>query len=420
MKVFKFGGASIKNAAAVRNMRRILEIYSGEQLIVVVSAMGKTTNALESIYNKKFRGIDFSGEFENLYNFHFEIGNDLFESSERTQKIIRPVFDELYIRLERLIPHENYDEGYDNIIPYGEIISSAIVYEYINSTRSAFQLLDARNLVITDDRYRDAGIKWDETCRQINETIKKNDRKNYITQGFIGKSEHGKMTTLGREGSDFTASIFGSCLLTESVTIWKDVPGILNGDPKRMEGTVLYENLSYQEAAEMSYYGASVIHPKTIKPLANKGIPLFVKSFENPQLPGTVIDSGHVHTLPPAFVIKDHQCLISFTRRDLEFINEKNLGQIFTFLDQLHVKINLMQNSAVSFSICVNQDEERVKKLVNSCGENFKVLYNDGLQLITVKNYTRNVVEEINRNKEILLEQKTRNTYQIVVRLAQT
>jgi aspartate kinase len=419
MKVFKFGGASLKNAPAVRNMQRILEMYTRDRLVIVVSAMGKTTNALESIFNKKLREIDYSAELENLYKFHFEIGKELFGPEQHVHRVIRPVFEELEARLRNHISPDNYDEGYDGVIPYGEIFSSTIVQEYLNSNDRPFHLVDAREMLVTDDRYRDAGIVWNKTCQQINDNLKK-DTGNFITQGFIGKSEAGKMTTLGREGSDYTAAILASCLEAESVTIWKDVPGILNGDPKRMAGTILYDNLSYQEAAEMSYYGASVIHPKTIKPLANKGIPLYVKSFENPDLPGTLIDSGHSQSLHPAFVIKDQQCLISFTRRDLEFINEKNLGQIFMVLDQLHLKINLMQNSAVSFSICINQDETKVKMLAQHCGDNFKVRYNEGLSLITVKNYSLKSVEEISRDKEILLEQRSRNTYQIVVRSNQT
>ena len=224
------------------------------------------------------------------------------------------------------------------------------------------------------------------------------------------------MTTLGREGSDFTAAIFGSCLTAQAVTIWKDVPGILNADPKRMPSVTLFENLTYQETAEMSYYGASVIHPKTIKPLANDNIPLYVRSFENPEAEGTAIGPGSGHDLPPSYIFKEKQCLISFTNRNLEFITEKNLGKIFFVLDQLNVRLNVMQNSAVSFSICINQNSDKVDRLHALLTDEFKILYNDNLLLITVKNYTPEAIDAVSSGQEILLEQRTRNTYQIVVK----
>ena len=311
---------------------------------------------------------------------------------------------------------EDYDQAYDSIIPFGELLSSAILFNYLLTTGKKITFLDARDLITTDELFRDANILWDDTSRKINEAVSESENRQFITQGFIGKSKSGKMTTLGREGSDFTAAIFGSCLSANSVTIWKDVPGILNADPKRMCEVSLFSNLTYQEIAEMSYYGASVVHPKTIQPLANKNIPLYVRSFENPEPGGTVIGPGSGHTLPPSYIYKDKQCLVSFTKRNLEFINERNLGKIFNILDQLNIRLNLMQNSAVSFSICINQDAARIGRLHELLTGDFKILYNDNLGLITVKNYTQKAIDTVSSGQEILLEQRTRNTYQIVVR----
>ena len=416
-KVFKFGGASLKDAKAVVNMGSIIDRFVHEKLVVVVSAMGKTTNALEAIFNKAWGRQEYSEEFRSLEKYHIQIANEIFGSPMRSEKVIRPWLEALSGELMNLSGAASYDEGYDRIIPYGELISSSLVYDYLVQTGRKFVFLDARELVITDERFRDAGVNWNMSCLKINRIIRVPSAGDFfITQGFIGKSESGKMTTLGREGSDYTASIFAHCLSADSVTIWKDVPGILNADPKRMPETELYEKLSYQEAAEMSYYGATVIHPKTIKPLADKNIPLYVKSFADPTRPGTLVAAGTVHPLPPTFIFKDLQCLISFTRKDLEFINEKNLGEIFSSLDRLNLRINLMQNSAVSFTICVNEDPGKINELIALLSGNFKILYNEGLQLITIKNYTREAIESISRNKNILVEQRTRNTFQIVIR----
>jgi aspartate kinase len=393
-------------------------MHPGDKILVVVSAMGKTTNALESVFKKAYRGEPFQDEFDSLLDFHLEIGERLFKTQGEEKQVIGPLFDELDRVIRQCRNSKSFDEAYDSIISYGELISSRMIHHYLVAEGQLFQYLDAREMIQTDDRFREAGVIWEGTGSKIKSmfNIPDSGSGRWITQGFIARSINGKATTLGREGSDFSAAIFASCLSADSVTIWKDVPGILNADPKRYSATVLYSNLSYQEAAEMSYYGASVIHPNTIKPLANMGIPLYVKSFENPELPGTLIDSGDKHSLPPTFVFKDNQCLVSFIPRNLDFINERNLSRIFAVLDQLNLRINLMQNSAVSFSICVNENRERVEELIRMTEPEFKSRYNTGLQLITVKNYSQNAIESVSLNKEILIEQRTRNTYQIIIR----
>ncbi len=415
MKIFKFGGASLKSADAIINMKRIIDRFENEELLIVVSAMGKTTNALERVFSLAWRQMDYSGELQDLKDFHTSIAGELFKKSGGGKELLEPMFKELEMVLDTCYNSPGYDEKYDTVIPYGELKSSALVHGVLNSRGNLFRLLDARKFIITDERFRDAGINWAETQRKINEAIQNDPgKRRFITQGFIGCSSTGKMTTLGREGSDFTAAIFANCLSASSVTIWKDVPGILNADPKRMPDTILFPDLSYQESAEMSFYGATVIHPRTIKPLADKNIPLYVKSFESPDLPGTLIKEGIFHPPVPAYIFKDNQCLISFTRRDLEFINERNLGEIFYALDDLNIKLNLMQNSAVSFTICINEDHDKLKVLSERLSGHFKIRYNEGLQLITIKNYNQDSIDRVSPGKNILLEQRSRNTYQIV------
>jgi aspartate kinase len=418
MKVFKFGGASIKDASSIKNMADIVAGYPDDSLVIVVSAMGKTTNHLEEIFFKKLKREDFNEDLDELTQYHNQIIQDLFNG---TRGIEYDPVKELIADLESIlgsdVKNRNGAQLYDSVVAYGELLSSTIIGLYLQDMGMKISWMDARNLIITDETYREGKIEWEITESLIKGTLtEKLSETNFITQGFIGSTKDGHTTTLGREGSDFTAAIFGASLDAESVTIWKDVPGILNADPKRFEKTQLYANLSYQEAAEMTYYGASVIHPKTIKPLANKNISLMVKSFENPSLEGTVINRGDIHDLPPTYVIKDKQCLVSFGVKDLTFINEKNLSIIFHILDKLNIKINMMQNSAVSLTVCFDYREDKVSKLLQILENDFKILYNEDLQLITIKNYTQDSVNSVSANRDILVEQRTRNTYQIVVK----
>lgn len=418
MKVFKFGGASIRDAASIRNMAEIIQQYTGIPLVIVVSAMGKTTNHLEEVFYSKLKGEDFEAGLTALKEYHYGIANDLFNGKDtHTGDRIRELFGALEAILYRKEKTRNNAKLYDAIVSFGELLSSTLIADYLNQNGMAVTWLDARKVIRTDRTFREGKIDWGTTDKLIRQHVgSKLNTSNFISQGFIGSTTEGDTTTLGREGSDFTAAIFGASLDADSVTIWKDVPGILNADPKRFNNTALYTNLSYQEAAEMTYYGASVIHPKTIKPLANKNISLLVKSFEEPAREGTVINEGEMHELPPTYVVKDNQCLVSFGVKDLSFINEKNLSIIFHILDQLNIKINMMQNSAVSLTVCFDNREDKVSELVNMLKNDFKVRYNQNLQLITVKNYTAQAIDSVSDGKEVLVEQRTRNTYQIVVK----
>jgi aspartate kinase len=417
MKVFKFGGASIKDASSIKNMSGIIARYPDSPLVIVVSAMGKTTNHLEQIFLKKLKGNRYDAVFSGLINYHLTVLSELFDhNSDQAGNSVNNLINELKLILQTPIKNMKKDELYDSIVSFGELLSSTIIAQYLNHIGISMKWIDARGMIKTDNTFREGKINWDKTDNNIKKQVgNKRSETNILTQGFIGSTLKGYTTTLGREGSDFSAAIFGACLDADSVTIWKDVPGILNADPKRFDRTELYANLSYQEAAEMTYYGASVIHPKTIKPLANKNIPLFVKSFENPQLDGTVINQGDLHKLPPTYVIKDNQCLVSFGVKDLTFINEKNLSIIFHILDKLNIKINMMQNSAISLTICIDNREDKVKELVHILENDFKILYNKNLQLITIKNYSQEAIDMVSKQKETLVEQRTRNTYQIVV-----
>jgi aspartate kinase len=419
MKVFKFGGASIKDATSVKNMSDIITSNSKDSLVIVVSAMGKTTNSLEKVHFLWLNDGNFFETLAEISQYHKSIIYNLYGKDESLNAIksVEALFEELHTLLNEDYQNKNPDQLYDTIVSYGELLSSTIIAQYLNLNARPIKWIDARKLIRTDYTFREGKIDWEATDAAIKEQIGKQiSETNFITQGFIGSTADGETTTLGREGSDFTAAILGASLNASSVTIWKDVPGILNADPKRFELTELYSNLSYQEAAEMTYYGASVIHPKTIKPLANKNIPLLVKSFEDPLQKGTVINQGDLHKLPPTFVVKDNQCLFSFGVKDLSFINEKNLSIIFHVLDKLNIKINMMQNSAVSLTICFDYREDKVKDLVKTLENDFKVLYNQDLQLITIKNYTTESIDRVSANKEILVEQRTRHTYQIVIK----
>lgn len=416
MRVFKFGGASIKSADGVKNLGGILKEYGEKPLVVVVSAMGKTTNALERIARLAFGNEEFANEYGELGNFHRQIAKSLIAAQNHTvHSDIERILDDLSQLLTTDPLKINFDMFYDQIVSKGEMLSSAIVSNYLNYKGIECVLFDARKAIKTDESFREGNVDWELTEQQIRELMPPlmKDRI-VITQGFIGSSIAGIDTTLGREGSDFSAAVFAYCLDAESVSIWKDVPGILNADPKIFPATIKFDELSYNEAAEMTYYGAQVIHPKTIKPLANKNIPLMVKSFENPEAEGTVIHKvEQVKTPPPMVVFKFNQVLVSFHVKDLAFIDERNLSVIFHALDRLAIRINMMQNSAVSFSICIDAHPHKVNDLVEALQHEFDIWYNEGLTLITVKNFTQETIDQIDA-KNILLEQKTRNTFQMV------
>ncbi|MCX2742845.1 aspartate kinase [Mangrovivirga sp. M17] len=420
MRVFKFGGASLKSANAIINMVSIVCNNKNEHpLIVVVSAMGKTTNALERILQNALNGKEYMQELNKLKNYHLETASNLENNdSSNITNTVNKLFQSFEIKLKELIDQyngsiESYQFSYDQIVSYGELLSSNIVSEYMNLTGTKNSWLDARNIIVTDSTYTEGKVNWKKTNQRIKEQIEE-FKGIKITQGFIGADPYNNTTTLGREGSDFTGAIFANCLNAESLTIWKDVPGILNADPKKFHDAQLYDYLSYREAAEMTFYGASVIHPKTIKPLANKKIPLNVRSFERPEKTGTLIGNEKSHKVFPAFITKNNQALVSFKVKDFSFIDENNLTTIFHTITNLNIKLNLMQNSATSFSICIDYKEYQVNRLIEELSTQFKILFNKKLQLITVKNYTEESIERF-KNEKILLEQRSRNNYRIVV-----
>ncbi len=415
MQVFKFGGASVKDSKGVKNVALILQSHVPENIVVVISAMGKTTNALERVLQLHQNNENYKPELQQLKEYHADIMRDLFQKGHHAFSVIDEIWKETE---EKLISnYTDFDQRYDQVVSQGEIVSTQIVSHYLREQKLNVEWLDARNYVLTDNNYRDANVSWDKTSEKI-QTIKNLLKGNSIalTQGFIGQTPDGFTTTLGRDGSDFTAAIFAFCLGAKSVTIWKDVPGIMNADPKRMKAVTVFEELPFREAAEMTYYGASVIHPKTIKPLATKKIPLFVRNFDDPALPGTKIHECHVDKLPPLFVFKDNQCLISCKVTDYTFVTEDHISKIFHALTQLNIHMNVMQNSAISFSFCIDFRESKVKALIEKLQHWFEVYYNTGLTLVTIKNYDEESFDSFRKKPGVLMEQSSRSTLQLLMR----
>lgn len=420
MKVFKFGGASVKNANAVRNVAEIVKLFPAEEIVIVVSAMDKTTNALEKVVDSYCKQ---NGEANDLLQkvkaFHLQVLNELFPDEKHSVYTqVANYFTELDWVLEDT-PRE-YDFSYDQIVSIGELLSTAIVSAWLNEQKLSNQWLDIRDVLRTDNHYREGKVDWHFSENRIAEIIPKmlsGQNNIVITQGFIASTSENYTTTLGREGSDYTASILAYALNAQSVTIWKDVPGVLNADPRYFPDAQKLEQLSYLDAIELAYYGASVIHPKTIKPLENKGIPLYVSSFLNPKSKGTLIGKDlETKPLIPSFIFKSGQVLISIAARDFSFIAEDNLSDIFSAFAEAGVKINLMQNSAISFSICADWDPVKIPKLMEKLRNNYRVRYNEDLQLYTIRHYYPSTIETLSQGKEILLEQRSRTTAQLVMK----
>ncbi len=413
MKVFKFGGASIKNGKAIKNMAAIVKQFASEPLLIVVSAMGKTTNALEQLIDKAQKNLDYKSSLDEIKSYHTEIIQQL----EIVDQSFLEKIETQFKGIEIAATHAgDYDQVYDQVVSQGEILSSMIVSAFLNKSGLPCEWLDARNYIHTNETYREGKVDWVKTKQSIETLNKTLNQKIIITQGFIGGTSNHTTTTLGREGSDYSAAIFATCLPAKSVTIWKDVPGVMSADPKRISNAIVFEELPYQEASEMTYYGASVIHPKTIKPLANANIPLLVKNFDDPSLPGTIIHDCKVDNLPPLIVFKENQCLISCKVTDFSFTNEQQLSSIFAALSETNTRINVMQNSAISFSFCVDFRDSKILKLVSMLSEEFEVYYNTGLTLITVKNYDAKTFIEYRSKPNVILEQSSRSTLQVLVR----
>jgi len=418
MKVFKFGGASVKDADSVRNVAAVLKRFPDATIMVVISAMGKITNALEKLVDAfYYKNGNQYVVLEEIKKYHFDIIKILFPTaSHSVYANVAKTFQGIESYIGRT-PSENYNKEYDQVVSQGEIISTKIVSEYLNSVGIKNTWLDARDIIKTDYHFREGNVDFEITSEQA-ERIFSSFKGITVTQGFIGKSSDNFTTTLGREGSDYTAAILAYCVNAESVTIWKDVPGVMNADPKWFDETILIDHLSYQDAIELSYYGATVIHPKTIKPLQNKKIPLYVKSFLQPDEKGTVINDKQSQLPIPCFIFKINQILLSISPKDFSFIVEENLRDIFHTFFEHNVKINTMQNSAIRFSVCVDNDEKKILELIEQLKENFRVLYNTRLVLITIRYYDQSTIDRVCIGKKILLEHKSRYTVQLVVKNA--
>lgn len=412
MKVFKFGGASIRNAHTIRNVAGILKQPQSEKIIVIVSAMGKTTDALEEVLSEFIEEKNSHTAIEKIADYHSSIVKELFPAGHAIGKRIADEFLQIKSALK---PSQSRDELYDRVVSLGEVMSSLILSDYLAQEGASVTWADARKLLVTDSNFREANVDWTATETRM-QSLNAIHSDIVVTQGFIGADALGRTTTLGRDGSDFSAAVFASCLKAKSVTIWKDVPGVMNADPKRLRDATVFEELPFREAAEMTYYGASVIHPKTIKPLANRNIPLYVKNFDNPALPGTIIHETQITALPPLVVFKDNQCLVSCRVTDYTFIDEEQLSFIFQVLSSLHMKINVMQNSAISFSFCIDFREDKVLNLVERLSSHFDVYYNTDLTLITIKNYNAALSEQYRKKEGILLEQSSRSTLQVLIK----
>ena len=416
LHVFKFGGASVKDAAAVRNVAHIIQHYQQGPLVVVISAMGKTTNALEMIHEKRFQGEDYARPLQTILAFHTAIADDLLLTAVDMQG-----FDQQWESLQTVLASPiagSYDQAYDQIVSYGELLSTALVHGYLTASGIGSTWLDVRRLICTDARHRDARVDWELSSSRaaaIAQSMELNSI--FIVQGFIGSTAQGLTTTLGREGSDFTAAIMAFLFDAATVTIWKDVPGMLNADPKWFDNTVKLDSISFREAIELAYYGASVIHPKTIKPLQNKGIPLYIKSFIHPEEAGSIIqENTSSDHLVPSYIFKGNQDLVSFIPKDFSFIVEDNLREIFGTLSEIGIRVNLMENSAISFSICIDTDTYKRGLLFEAMRGHYAIRYNEGLTLITVRHWDDQTLAQLTAGRDVLLEQKSRQTVRMVVR----
>lgn len=418
IQVFKFGGASIKNADAIRNVGNILRKYKDHRLLVVVSALGKTTNALEKVVAAH---ASQNGESQALLHAikqeHYDIARALLGDEHEIFALLNDTFVEIDWALEDP-PHENYDYMYDQMVSVGELASSQIVHAFLNTLDLSTAWVDARDIICTDDIFREGWVQWDATIDRAKQWIPPllDEGQFVITQGFIGSTTENFTTTLGREGSDYTAAIFSFCLDAQSMTIWKDVPGVLTGDPRLFKNVVKLDRLSYKEAIEMTYYGAKVIHPKTIKPLQNKSIPLFVKSFIDPEGTGTLITADVEDTYPAIVAVERQQALLQIATRDFSFVAEHHMSYLFQMIADLRLQVNLMQNSAINFTICVNDIDDKILQFAARIDKDFLVIIDRGLELITIRHVTPEMNERLRRGKLVLLEERNRGTVQMVVK----
>lgn len=416
MRIFKFGGASVKDADGIKNVFSVLEKVGHEDTLLVISAMGKTTNALELVIKNYFeKSNELHSSLQEVRKYHNQILLDLFDDEEHDVfYAVNSHFADLeyFIRSNK---SPNYNFVYDQVVSFGEIVSTTIVSHYFNHAGLKNNWIDVRNFIKTNNNYRDADVDWEKTQQFISKGVKKKALN--ITQGFLGSDENNFTTTLGREGSDYTAAIFAYCLNAESVTIWKDVPGVLNADPRYFENAVLLNQISYREAIELAFYGASVIHPKTLQPLQKKEIPLFVKSFVNPLLPGTSVSKGQdLEPKTPCFIVKRDQLLLSLSSIDFSFIMEENISEIFALLHQYKIKTSLIQNSAISFSVCLEDKFGNFNEVKNILSKKFRISYNENVSLYTIRHFDEKSAKMVEKDKNVLVKQISRETMQIVTK----
>ncbi|UNZ00027.1 aspartate kinase [Zhouia spongiae] len=416
MRIFKFGGASVKDADGVKNVVEVLKTVGHEDTMVVISAMGKTTNAMEVVVKNYFENkTELQESIQEVVKFHNTILFDLFENDKHPVfKKVQTLFEEVkgFLAWNK---SPKYSFVYDQVVGYGELISTTIVSAYLNETGIKNQWLDVRTLIKTDSSYRDAEVNWDLTQERINSQV--NRKSLNITQGFLGSDDNNFTTTLGREGSDYTAAILAYCLNASSVTIWKDVPGVLNADPRYFENTALLNKISYREAIELAFYGASVIHPKTLQPLQRKEIPLHVKSFINPKEAGTTVTKGKgIEPETPCFILKKNQTLIRLSSLDFSFIVEDNISEIFKLLADHRMKVDLIQNSAISFSVCVDNKFNQLDDLLKSLRSKFKVTHYEDVSLYTIRHFNDEAIASLQNGHEVLLEQRAQQTVQLVIK----
>lgn len=417
MNVFKFGGASIKDVAAIKNVSQIIEQNQSKKLLVVVSAMGKTTNALEEVLDAYYHQDSnlLKEKLQTIKENHQKILLALFEQGDAIFDEINDIFVDLEWILEET-PDSSYGYLYDQIVSHGEILSTQIVAAYLNKIGIKTTWLDVRDCILTDNTYREAEVDWEATCQNIQHIVPDLLEKGIVlTQGFLGGTSENFTTTLGREGSDYTAAIFSYCLNAESMSIWKDVPGVLTGDPRLFDDMSKLETLSYGEAIEMTYYGAQVIHPKTIRPLQNKQIPLHVKSFINPTGSGTTIQAATQRDYPPMIVVKNNQTLLKITSKDFYFVDESKFANLFNLFAQYRIKVNMTQNTALAFSVCVNADTEKVAELAKVIEADYSLSTIEQLKLVTLRYPNDATLRRFDNGRKIYLEEKIRNTVQLVI-----
>ena len=416
MIVYKFGGASVRDAAGIRNLHDIVS-REKEKLVIVISAFGKTTNTLEEVLNLWHKGG--AGYFEildTLTQYHLSVVDELFGDTSGSRTKLTALFSSLVSKLNTTAPGV-YDNDYDMIVSMGELWSTIVVEDYLNYMGLKTSWTDVRSLIVTDDRHRDANILWDKSGSRIVSAFSFTDADIYVTQGFIGATEEGETTTLGREGSDYTAAVIANMLDAEKVVVWKDVPGIMNADPKWMATAETLSDISYNEAVEMTFSGAKVIHPKTIKPLHNKKIPLHVRSFIDSDAEGTMITDEVTHgTIRPVYVRKEGQILISMLPKDLSFVMGENLARVFHLFSENGVKVNLVQAGAVSINICADNEGPKIRRVVDELGKDYNRLYNEGAEMLTGRHYDSNSFNRVTEGMEVFISQNTRNSLRIVAR----